>query len=54
MPNLGQTKGLAARFSLAVTLIFELFCVAGMVFMIRFLIALFKDGRAKSQCHVVF
>jgi hypothetical protein len=37
---------------MAAALIFELLCVAGVVFMIRFLIALSGDGRTKSQGHV--
>ena len=39
---------------MAATLIFELLGVASVVFMIRFLIALSRDGRAKSRCHVVY
>ena len=35
-------------------LVFELLCVAGVVFMIGFLIALSRDGRTKSQRHVVY
>ena len=39
---------------MAVTLIFGLLCVAGAIFMIRFLIALSRDGRANSPCRVVY
>ena len=35
------------------TLVLELFCFIGIVFMIRFLIALFREGRTTSRCQVV-
>ena len=54
MPNPSATKGSAVRFNVAITVIFTLLCVAGVVFMIRFLIALSMDGRAKSRCRVVY
>lgn len=38
---------------MAATLIFELLCVASAVFMICFLIALFRDGKRKTRCQVV-
>jgi len=38
----------------AITVIFTLLCVAGVVFMIRFLIALSRDGRTKSRRNVVY
>jgi hypothetical protein len=38
---------------MVVTFIFELLCLTSLVFMICFLIALFRDGRTKSRCHVV-
>ena len=47
-------KGSTVRLGMAATLIFELLCVAGVLFMIRFLIALSRDGRTKSRCHVVY
>jgi hypothetical protein len=37
---------------MAAIVIFELLCVAGIAFMIRFLIAL-SEGRAKSRCRIV-
>jgi hypothetical protein len=36
------------------TLIMEVLCVAGVLFMIRFLVALFKEGKPKSPSHVVY
>ena len=54
MPDPGATTVLAVRFNVAITVIVTLLCVAGVVFMIRFLIALFKDGGTKSRCHVVY
>lgn len=38
---------------MAATLIFESLCLASIIFMIRFLIALSRDGRTTSRCHVV-
>jgi len=35
------------------TLIMEIVCVAGVLFMLRFLIALFADGKRKCGHHVV-
>ena len=35
------------------TLIMEVLCVAGVLFMIRFLVALFTDGKSKSHYSVV-
>jgi len=36
------------------TLIMEIVCVAGVLFMVRFLIALFAEGKDKSRYHVVY
>ena len=36
------------------TLIMEIVCVAGVLFMLRFLIALFAEGKGKSRYHVVY
>jgi len=36
------------------TLIMEVLCVAGVLFMLRFLVALSRDGKAKSPCRVVY
>ena len=36
------------------TVIMEVLCVAGVLFMLRFLVALFKDGKAKSPNHIVY
>jgi len=36
------------------TLTMELVCVAGVLFMIRFLVALFTDGKRNSRHHVVY
>ena len=36
------------------TVIMEVLCVAGVLFMIRFLVALFRDGKAKSPSGVVY
>ena len=36
------------------TLIMEALCVAGVLFMLRFLVALFTDGKPKSPSHVVY
>ncbi len=36
------------------TLIMEVLCVAGVLFMIRFLVALFREGKTKSPCRVVY
>ena len=36
------------------TLIMEIICVAGVLFLLRFLIALFADGKRKSRHHVVY
>lgn len=41
------------RFTVAAIVMFELFCAVGLAFMVRFLIALFMDERAKSRCYVV-
>ena len=39
---------------MAATLIFGLLCVAGVIFMIGFLVALSGDGRANSPCRVIY
>ena len=36
------------------TLILEAICVAGVLFMIRFLVALFRESRPASPCRVVY
>jgi len=36
------------------TVILEVLCLAGVVFMIRFLVALFTDGKRNSRHHVVY
>ncbi|MFI5117842.1 MAG: hypothetical protein ACHP8B_14220 [Terriglobales bacterium] len=36
------------------TLIMGVLCVAGVLFMIRFLVALFREGKPKSPSHVVY
>lgn len=35
------------------TLIMEVLCVAGVLFMIRFLVALFRESKPVSRCRVV-
>ena len=42
-----------ARFSMAAAMTFELLCVASVVFMICFLIALLRDGKKTSRRHVL-
>jgi len=39
---------------MAGTLIFELLCVAGIVFMVWFLVVLSTDGKRKPRCRVVY
>ena len=41
-------------FSMVAILIFELLCLASLVFMIQFLIVLSRDGITKSRCRVVY
>ncbi|HYN16049.1 MAG TPA: hypothetical protein VES66_09730 [Terriglobales bacterium] len=36
------------------TLMMAAFCVAGVLFMIRFLVALFRESKPKSPCRVVY
>jgi hypothetical protein len=36
------------------TLIMDVICIAGVLFMLRFLVALFRDGTAKSPRRVVY
>jgi len=36
------------------TVIMEVLCVAGVLFMLRFLVALFRDGKPKSPRGVVY
>jgi len=36
------------------TAIMEVLCLAGVLFMIRFLVALFRDGKPKSPSQVVY
>ncbi len=36
------------------TVIMEVLCVAGVLFMIRFLVALFREGKPKSPSRVVY
>jgi len=39
---------------MAVTMIFGLLCVAGIAFMICFLVALSRDGRSEPRCRVIY
>ena len=39
---------------MAVTMIFGLLCIAGMAFMICFLVALSRDGRSEPRCRVIY
>ena len=44
----------AVRLDMTGTLIMEVLCVAGVLFMIRFLVALFREDKPKSPSRVVY
>jgi hypothetical protein len=48
------SEGSAVRLGMTATLVFEVMCVAGVLFMIRFLVALFRESRRKSSCRIVY
>ena len=50
---MSDTKGSAVGFGMTATVIMEVLCVAGVLFMIRFFVALFREGRPKSPSRVV-
>jgi hypothetical protein len=51
---MSDTKGSAVGFGMTATVIMEVLCVAGVLFMIRFFVALFREGRPKSPSCVVY